>query len=142
MLNDCYVTHNLRIMFSPKIGDFLQTKFGINICIYKFFFKLTGEVLFYEKGQHDAVWIENWINGQYDTQVEISKSVLNEYQDITVEVICKVHSMVAIPELFKEGIIIKFDFYFLARGHSQTTLISKGEGVIQMSTRLRRSKIL
>ena len=63
-----------------------------------------GKVLFYEKGNHDNTWHEKWNNGNYKTQVEISKSVVNEYQDITVEIICKVHSTEAVPELFKEGI--------------------------------------
>ena len=63
-----------------------------------------GKAIFLEQGKHEESWHEDWTDGEYETQVEIYKSVLNEYQDITVEIICKVHSMNAIPELMKEGI--------------------------------------
>ena len=62
--------------------------------------------MFYEKGGQPVPWNEHWVNGSYDADVDIFKSVIDEYQSISVEVVCKVHSITATPEIHKDGILI------------------------------------
>ena len=64
-----------------------------------------GKVMFYEHGQFTP-WIEFWKNGNYQSQVDIFKSVIDNYQGIKVEVVCKVHSKTAKPEILKAGVPI------------------------------------
>ena len=66
-----------------------------------------GDAVFYEKRGKTKPWRERWIHGSYDSSVAIFKSVLDEYQSITVELVCKVHSLSAVPELLKDGIKIE-----------------------------------
>ena len=40
----------------------------------------------------NLVWTETWSNGSYTTRVYIYKKVLNRYNSLTVEIICKAHS--------------------------------------------------
>lgn len=65
-----------------------------------------GRALFHEKGRNEP-WIENWIQGDYKADVDIAQNVVDDYQAIKVEVICKVHSRNANPEILKDGIKIQ-----------------------------------
>lgn len=65
-----------------------------------------GRALFHEKGR-STPWTENWVNGSYRAEVDIVKNVIDDYQAIKVEVVCKVHSQTATPEILKEGIKIR-----------------------------------
>ena len=62
-----------------------------------------GKARFFEHGRFNP-WTEFWENGNYEAQVDIFKSVIDNYQGIKVEVLCKVHSQKAIPEVFKAGV--------------------------------------
>ena len=62
-----------------------------------------GKARFFEHGRFNP-WTEFWENGNYEAQVDIFKSVVDNYQGIKVEVLCKVHSQKAIPEIFKAGV--------------------------------------
>ena len=52
-----------------------------------------GRAIFTEKGQTTHNWIENWHNGNYDTQVHMYTSVIDKYLTIKVQVVCKMHSL-------------------------------------------------
>ena len=47
-----------------------------------------GKVMFYEHGQFTP-WIEFWKNGNYESQVDIFKSVIDNYQGIKGQLISK-----------------------------------------------------
>ena len=47
-----------------------------------------GKVMFYEHGQFTP-WIEFWKNGNYGSQVDIFKSVIDNYQGIKGQLISK-----------------------------------------------------
>lgn len=91
------VTHSFALVVEYSNGDIRRGYFdGTWI----------GEAVFYEKGGQTQPWSEHWINGSYDADVDIFKSVIDEYQSISVEVVCKVHSMTATPKILKDGLLI------------------------------------
>ena len=63
-----------------------------------------GKAAFVEKGGASN-WQEFWQDGRYQAQVQINQSVIDKYQDqVSVELICKVHSQGTDGEILKAGV--------------------------------------
>lgn len=62
-----------------------------------------GKATFEEKGKRKP-WFESWIDGYYPPEVHIYKSAIDQYQDVKVEIICKVHARNTELKLLKGGI--------------------------------------
>lgn len=63
-----------------------------------------GKAVYKEASRHGNLWNEYWKNGRYEGRVYIHKNVVDKYETIQVEIICKVHAKNARAVMSKEGV--------------------------------------